>query len=452
MTKAKQNTSELKPSNLVTRLLGLVIGAIFVIAPLYAPITVNLASHFQHFDFFRIWKELALSGLALVLVWFMITHRSKLKNITKDKLLIAMIMYSGILLAISLYDLVSHRVSSSAVIYGMIIDLRLIGFFAVVYLAFRFSDLNRTFNWKKAVLLPAALVISFGLLQATVLPKNVLSHIGYSKATIVPYQTVDNQPDFVRVQSTLRGPNPLGAYLVVISCLIVSIALSSAKKQRGYWLIFGLACAYVLFVTYSRSAMVGLIISIGVLIAVYERRYLTRKIIVVLLCLGVVSAGAFLSLSNNYQVQNIFFHSSDSSGSRVSSNAARVSAISGGLKDITSHPLGGGVGSAGPASLRNLKNPPKIAESYFIQIGQEVGIIGLISFVVVNMLLIIRLYKQKDDPLVRALLASLIGLIFVNLVSHAWADDTLAYVWWGLAGIALSQTNYMAQPQPSIKK
>jgi len=50
------------------------------------------------------------------------------------------------------------------------------------------------------------------------------------------------------------------------------------------------------------------------------------------------------------------------------------------------------------------------------------------------------------------LLASLIGLIFVNLVSHAWADDTLAYVWWGLAGIALSQTNYMAQPQPSIKK
>jgi len=452
MTKAKQNTSELKPSNLVTRLLGLVIGAIFVIAPLYAPITVNLASHFQHFDFFRIWKELALSGLALVLVWFMITHRSKLKNIAKDKLLVVMIVYSGILLAISLYDLVSHRVSSSAVIYGMIIDLRLIGFFAVVYLAFRFSDLSRTFNWKKAILLPAALVISFGLLQATVLPNDILSHIGYSKATIVPYQTVDNQPDFVRVQSTLRGPNPLGAYLVVISCLILSIALSAARKQRGYWMIFGLTCIYVLFVTYSRSAMVGLIIALGILIAVYERRYLTRKIMVALLCLGLVFAGAFLSVRNNYQVQNIFFHSSDSSGSSVSSNAARVSAISGGLKDISSHPLGGGVGSAGPASLRNIKSSPKIAESYFIQIGQEVGIIGLISFVTVNILLIIRLYKQKDDPLARALLASLIGLIFVNLVSHAWADDTLAYVWWGLAGIALSQTNYMTQPHSSIKK
>jgi len=224
----------------------------------------------------------------------------------------------------------------------------------------------------------------------------------------------------------------------------VSIALSEVKKRRGYWLIFGLACAYVLFVTYSRSAMVGLIIALGILIVIFERRYLTRKIMVALLCLGVLSAGAFLSVRNNYQVQNIFFHSSDSSGSRVSSNAARVSAISGGLKDISNNPLGGGVGSAGPASLRNLKSPPKIAESYFIQIGQEVGIIGLLSFVVVNILLIIRLYKQKDDPLARALLASLIGLIFVNLVSHAWADDTLAYVWWGLAGIALSQ-------QPALK-
>jgi hypothetical protein len=23
------------------------------------------------------------------------------------------------------------------------------------------------------------------------------------------------------------------------------------------------------------------------------------------------------------------------------------------------------------------------------------------------------------------------------MLSHAWADDTLAYVWWGLAGIAM---------------
>jgi len=25
------------------------------------------------------------------------------------------------------------------------------------------------------------------------------------------------------------------------------------------------------------------------------------------------------------------------------------------------------------------------------------------------------------------------------MVSHAWADDTLAFLWWGLAGIALGK-------------
>jgi hypothetical protein len=40
--------------------------------------------------------------------------------------------------------------------------------------------------------------------------------------------------------------------------------------------------------------------------------------------------------------------------------------------------------------------------------------------------------------LARVLLASLAGIIFVNLLSHAWTDDTLAYLWWGLTGIALA--------------
>jgi hypothetical protein len=35
-------------------------------------------------------------------------------------------------------------------------------------------------------------------------------------------------------------------------------------------------------------------------------------------------------------------------------------------------------------------------------------------------------------------LASLIGISVINLVSHAWMDDTLSLLWWGLAGIALA--------------
>jgi hypothetical protein len=35
------------------------------------------------------------------------------------------------------------------------------------------------------------------------------------------------------------------------------------------------------------------------------------------------------------------------------------------------------------------------------------------------------------------LFASLIGITLVNLLLYAWSDDTLSYIWWGLAGIAM---------------
>ena len=73
-----------------------------------------------------------------------------------------------------------------------------------------------------------------------------------------------------------------------------------------------------------------------------------------------------------------------------------------------------------------------------MQIAQEVGIVGLALFVAISYLVAKALWDNRKDDLAKALLASAIGLTFVNLVSHAWADDTLAYIWWGVAGIALA--------------
>jgi hypothetical protein len=36
------------------------------------------------------------------------------------------------------------------------------------------------------------------------------------------------------------------------------------------------------------------------------------------------------------------------------------------------------------------------------------------------------------------LLASLIGISVASFLAYTWADDTLAFIWWGLAGIAMA--------------
>ena len=69
-----------------------------------------------------------------------------------------------------------------------------------------------------------------------------------------------------------------------------------------------------------------------------------------------------------------------------------------------------------------------------------VGWLGVAVFLAIVTLVGIELYeKVSESPLALAALASCIGIAFINLLSHAWADNTLAYVWWGLAAIALAQ-------------
>src|SRR6185295_13461878 len=101
-------------------------------------------------------------------------------------------------------------------------------------------------------------------------------------------------------------------------------------------------------------------------------------------------------------------------------------------KSILKHPLGGGPGTAGPASYRN-NHPARIAENYFIQVGQEVGIIGLILFLAINIYVAKLLWDNRQSDLAIIALAALVGLSIVNLLSHAWSDDTLSYIYWGLA-------------------
>jgi len=416
------------------------LAAILVIAPFYAPLSVWLASNLEHVDFWKIWKELALTLLGLIMLSFLVTHHKFVRRILHDKLVLVVLAYTLLILAYGAYDLLTERVSTEAVLYGLIVDLRPVAIFGVAFLTFAIAARQKLagFPWRKLVLIPAAIIISFGLLQMFVLPNDVLTHVGYGENTIKPYQTVDNQPDIVRVQSTLRGANPLGAYLIFIIVLLV-VMLISNKKRRVWWGVFTAAALTLMVGTYSRSAQLGLIFSLLALVFIYQQRFVKRHLIIagaavaVLLLVGIVAIA-----KDNYFAENFILHTSDRSRSALSSNSERLAAMERGAKEVIESPLGTGVGSAGPASLRNELGPGRIAENYYIQLGQEYGVIGLSLFIVFNIMVAVELWRRRSHLVAKVLLASLVGITFVNMLSHAWTDDTLAYIWWTLAGFALA--------------
>lgn len=431
---ATQNAT--KSENTLTRLSRWIIAIILVLLPFHAVFTTWAGSNFGHLDLFRIWKELLMLALAGITAYFLVTDKTILERLKSWWVTWIIAAYSGLTVVMALLTRAGGDVTASAAVYAIIINLRFVGFFLIVWIvAQKTTWLYK--NWRKILLIPAVAVVCFGLLQWLVLPNDFLRHVGYGSSTIPAIQTVDQQTDFQRIQSTLRGANPLGAYMVLVISAVLGIAWD-AKKRGWLWWVFWATCLVVLFSTYSRSAYIGAAISIGTVCLVKLPRKYVKLALLTAVCVSIVVGVATVALRNNDFVQNTVFHSSEASKSATSSNASRATALKDGLKDMVKEPFGRGPGTAGPASFRNTGAVPRIAENYYIQIAQELGLIGLGLFVAILIGVGSRLWRSREYPLALILFASLIGISFINLISHAWTDDTLSLLWWGFAGIALT--------------
>ncbi len=417
--------------------LGLSYIAALVIAlmPFHAFLTVWASSLVGHYTALRLWKECLLVILvvgAVVLSW------QRLKELRSSTIGLAISFFLGLQVITGLIAYGTGSVSAKALGYGWVSDTRFLLFFAAVWLLATQIDWLQRY-WRPLILIPAAFVVMFALLQYTVLPAGFMRHFGYGPSTISVSETIDHKQQYVRVASTLRGANPLGAYLVLIISILAVLALRATRSERLRYSLVGVLTLMALGFTFSRGAWLGTLLSLGVLVWINIRRQKTRRIFMA--ALGgfvVIAIIVTLALRHNPTFENTVFHTDSHSASSTSSNAGHVAALKSGLKDLLHEPFGRGPGTAGPASVYNTGHDGRIAENYFVQVGQETGWLGLVLFVFIIVEIGRALYKRRAETLALATFVSLFGLILVNLLSHAWADDTLAYVWWGLAAIAIS--------------
>lgn len=424
----------LKVSVNIPAVLSGIIAAVLLLVPFHAFLTVWLASMLGHYTLLRLWKEFLLIILTAGSVYLLVKNPKLRWKLISYKLHWLIAVYALVQLIWGVVALLIHQVDAKALGYAWIINVRFLLFFLVVWAtATQFPALTR--KWPRWVVWPAVVVVVVGLLQYFVLPYDVLRHVGYNQSTIYPYETINHSLQHIRIMSTLRGANPLGAYLIVVLSLLVVLWRKHKNIWYGLLLVGG---AVTLFLSFSRSAWIGMVLSIGVLLWTFAKTKRAKQYAIGSLALVVLLAGAIgLGLRHNTSFQDALLHTNDHSKIATSSNQGHVSALRSGVMDLLKDPFGRGPGSAGPASVYN-NHPVRIAENYFIQIGQETGWIGLLVFVAINIVLARALWRRRHQSLALGLLAALIGLTFVNLLSHAWADDTLAYLWWGLAGLAVA--------------
>lgn len=420
----------------VVKLLAGITAFILALVPLQAFLTVSFSSLVGHYTLIRLWEEFLLAILSLGSLYLLYVDKGLRRKFFGSRLNQLIICYVVLTLiwGAAAYDL--HKVTPKALGYGWIVNLRYLIFFMTTLLVASKSNILKRI-WPLLLLIPAVVVVFFGIVQRVFLPYDFLRHFGYNKSTIFPYEDINNNVNYPRIMSTLRGSNPLGAYLVVVLSA-VAVLFKKIKNIRGLMALFFATASVALIFTYSRGAWAGALVSLLFLSWIILPGQRTQRMVVAILAVCVIIGGLLaVGLRHNATFQNIFFHTESGSVIKTTSDQGHASALRNGMNDLIHEPLGRGPGTAGPASAYN-NNQPRIAENYYIQIGQEVGWLGLILFLAIYYLIAHKLWQRRTETLALILLISLVGISLVNLVSHAWTDDTLSYLWWGLAGIALS--------------
>jgi hypothetical protein len=402
---------------------GIQLGLLVLVAlmPFHAFASVALGHAFGHQPAIQAWKEALLAALAVaaaVLVW---RDRSRLDRLRQPWLLLAAGFAAVALMVTGL-----NNPPLTAVAFGLKTDLE---FLLAAALAVTVGGPRFIRQLVIAILAGAGVVALFALAQAYLLPPDFLTRLGYGRTTIQPYQFVaPGVSDLKRFPSTLGGANQLGTYLILPICLSLALAF----RRRPWLVLLTIACVGALVVTYSRSAWIGAAAAAIITLVLTVPAHWRRPTAAVAAILVVAALAALPFAAQHQQLQYSLLHASTQTHSNTtSSDSEHAESLTDGFQADVHQPLGHGLGTAGPATFRT--GSTNIIEDYFLQVGYETGIIGLLLFIGLLVLLVLRLLRT-GRPTAAATAASLIGISLAGLVLPSFTDSSTALINFTLAG------------------
>jgi hypothetical protein len=408
---------------------------VFLLIVLHAPLTVFVGSHWPAIALpVKAWKEV-LIGAAALLVGIRMFQTRQWNVLSYDYLGWIILCYWGLHVA----SLGWTSASPQAAFAGLLIDLRYMLYSATVYHFLRMYP-SYLPSFIKVGAVGAVIVVGFATLQLA-LPADALKYLGYSDSTIQPYLTVDKNPDYVRFNSTLRGPNPLGAYAIIVLAAVVSFiatkhgVLTTKRRRLGAGALF-IMSMIALWTSYSRSAALGAIAAVAIVLGVRYGRRMSKRVWTGVAAATIVLGLVGYAMKDTNFVANVILHNDPVTGASVDSNAGHISSLNEGVTRAIAEPLGRGVGTTGSASLYG--DSPNIIENQYLMIAHEVGWLGVVLFLGVYLTFLRRMWPERSDWLALSTFASGVGLGLVGLVLPVWADDTVSIIWWGLAAVALA--------------
>lgn len=409
---------------------------LFIYMPFHVFLSQWLSTYTGYLEFWKIFKDLLtflLAGL-LVLAVYVWRRSNRLFNY----LFILISLYAVIHLIIGYF---THQPETTFVL-ALVYNLRIFAYLLIGYSLVLLLPTKKVlvYRFMKLLIIISTIVSLLAIIQRF-LPSDFLTHFGYSiNRGVKPNFFIDDKSDLPRVFSTLRDPNSLGVFLILPIIFLVSKLKQDYKTDKRN-LLLGLIMLHflALFLTFSRSSLLGVIVAFGCWFLLTNFKHIgnliTAKLLVIFVSIVVVIVGLVFINKDQYFVQNTVFHA-DETTKLEDPNSLRISLLKKTTKGIIDQPFGHGPGTAGLVSTR-LPNG-LLTENYYLQILYEVGVLGFLVFIAILYLVVQNLYKNRlHGRLNNVLLASLLGVGVTSLFFHTLSNEALSMSTFIIIGLAL---------------
>jgi hypothetical protein len=314
-----------------------------------------------------------------------------------------------------------------------------------------------------------ACVFGFGIY---IFSDDVYRVLGYSDlhslyvpgGPLAPFQQL-GESAVRRMQGSFSGPNQFGLWLLLPwSIMFVSVFrdLVQAKVPSYVRIVMLFIVTLGIILSFSRSAWMGLVVIAATALFLCVPTQL-RKVftLIIISCLAIATASVVL-LFPHAVFRNI-------------SNRGHIERPIAAVQRIFAHPFGLGLGSAGPASNRMsdacvdlpegsdaswAKNHPDLCvfvgktqvqpadrtcscpflpENWYLQIGVELGLLGMLLWIVLVVLITKRLFAHiaRASVFHSGVALAFLGVSIAALFLHAWEDSAVAYGVWVMMATVL---------------
>jgi O-antigen ligase len=393
------------------------------------------------------WRDALVAGIAIAAAWSLLRARSRRLGVIEW--LVVVVLALG-----AVYVLVSPVLVTALYVYRVLYEPPLVLASVLVlgrtrgapsWLAERSTTLflagttiAALFTWIQVY------VLRFRFLQAFYTEPGERIHHSYLATGI-------NQP---RGIGTLNSPNEFGAVLAIALALLLTPGL---LRMPG-WLRSTLVVinALALLLTFSRSGMLSLVVALAVIlvlrrgqlpsrarIAAVLRQPLRLWPIVAPVLVGLVMATLVFTTSG---AQTLV----EATASGVEPSAGgRTASVRAGVRVLVDHPLGLGLGTAGPKAARFAEELPGgrvLTEMWYLVYAIQVGVIGFLALAALAVAVLWQLWRTRASPLSATMIGVGVGLgvgaAFIPIIE----DPAVFTPLWAFSGIAIVTARLAAEP------